>query len=226
MSSGRSTHWAWQAGVEQELGFWRAYLHTRGADWPDDFRLRFDPNAPLQPHVAERLPQSVPSSQVEILDCAAGPATTLGKTLHGVRLHIVAVDALTEQYRDLLRECGLTPPVPSIACEVERLDTMFDADRFDLVYMRFALDHCYDPITALHQMVRVVRSGGVVMVEHYRDEHEDRYQGLKQWTLVPQGGDLVIKNAEHRLSVTDELAQVEIEVVSNPSWLTVILHKA
>lgn len=225
MNSPRSNRSLWETGIDREVRYWRDYLATEGLQEPDDFRFRFDPDAPLQPHLAERLPSGLPVRDLPILDCAAGPATVVGKTLGGNRLPITAVDALAEQYQSVLRELSLTPPVRSISCDVEQLHTQFRSHQFALVYMRFALDHCYDPLAALRQMVRVARPGCVVMVEHYRDEHETEYQGLKHWTLVPEPSDLMICNAQHRLSVREELPGVRIGIDFSPSWLTLVLHK-
>ena len=216
---------AWRAGIDRELDWWRDYLANKGLSQPEEFRFRFDPDAPLQPHIARLLPLPGDGSSPPILDCAAGPATTLGKTIDGRRLAITAVDALAEHYRAMLDDLGLVPPVPTIGCEVERLDTRFEADTFDLVYMRFALDHCYDPLAALRQMVRAARPGGVVMIEHYRDEAETTYQGLKQWSLRPVPGDLVVENARRSFRVGEAVAGVRVEVEASPTWLTVLLHK-
>lgn len=220
-----ATQRAWQAGIDRELDWWRTYLAGGGLDWPDEFQFRFDPDAPLQPHVARVLPLARDAAGHRILDCAAGPATTLGKTLGGRRLAITAVDALADRYRQILDELGLVPPVPTRRCEVERLDTLVAADAFDLVYMRFALDHCYDPLAALRQMVRAARPGGVVMVEHYRDEAQTAYEGLRQWDLRPEPGDLVVANARDRFRVGEAVAGVRLEVEFSPTWLTMLLRK-
>ncbi|HLJ65995.1 MAG TPA: methyltransferase domain-containing protein [Chloroflexota bacterium] len=225
VTANRTTRTQWQRGIDQELAFWRRYLASGGLNWPDEFRFRMDPDAPLQPHIAARLPAGLPTAELPILDCAAGPATTLGKTLNGDRLPITAIDALAEQYHTILEELHLQPPVPSLPCTVEALATRFGPDRFALVYMRFALDHCYDPIAALHQMVRVARPGCAVMIEHYRGEHDEEYHGLKHWTLEPATGDLIIRNEGCRLSVASELPEVNLELDSSPSWLTLILRK-
>lgn len=220
-----ATREAWQMSIDREMGWWRSYLANQGLSWPDEFRFRFDPDAPLQSHIARVLPPSLHGSAPRILDCAAGPATTLGKVLDGERLEITAVDALADRYRQILDELGLAPPVPTLPCEVECLDTRFPADYFDLVYMRFALDHCYDPLAALRQMVRVARPGGVVMVEHYRDETETEYQGLRQWDLRPEPGDLIVANARGSFRVGEEVPGVRVDVESDPTWLAMLLHK-
>ncbi len=224
-AEGAATRDAWEAGIDRELAWWRRYLGGAGLDWPDEFRFRFNPDSPLQPHIDRLLPAPRTGATVRILDCAAGPATTLGKTRHGERLEIVAIDALADHYHALLTELGLMPPVPTQRGEVERLDEQIAADTFDLVYMRFALDHCYDPRLALRQMVRAARPGGTVMIEHYRDTTQQEFEGLRQWELRPERGDLVIANPRHSFRVSEVVPEARLEVTFDPAWLTVLLHK-
>lgn len=72
-----------------------------------------------EPEVARLLPRHLPASDLPILDCGAGSATTLGKMLGGRRLPITAIDALADRYREMLTEIGLTSPVPSLAGKIE-----------------------------------------------------------------------------------------------------------
>ena len=225
MAEETGTRAAWEAGISQELAWWRRYLAGKGLDWPEEFQFRFDADSPLQPHIDRVLPASRFGGPVRILDCAAGPATALGKTRHGKRLEIVAIDALADHYQALLTQLGLVPPVPTRIGEVERLDEQIAADSFDLVYMRFALDHCYDPRLALLQMVRAARPGGTVMIEHYRDATQQEFAGLRQWELRPEPGDLVIANPAHSFRVSETIPGVRLEVDFSSTWLTVLLHK-
>lgn len=214
----------WESGIDHELAWWRNSLASSRMDVPEEYRTRLDPAAPLQPHIAKVLPRPSDGRVPQILDCAAGPMTTLGKTLDGQPLAITAIDALADHYAAMLDDLGLEPPVPTLLCEVEHLDQRFDADRFDLVYMRFALDHCYDPLAALRQMVRVTRPGGVVMVEHYRDEAETEYKGLRQWDLIPEADDLVVANARSSFSVGNEFPELHVQMNYSSTWLTMILR--
>ena len=212
---------AWEAGAARELDWWRRYLAGRGLGDAAGFRSRFDPQAQLPDHVARLLPEGRPASAIRILDCAAGPATTLGSRLGGERVDLVAADALADAYAAMLDDLGLTPPVPSRRAEVERLDASFEPGTFDLVYMRFALDHCYDPPQALRQMARVLRPGGTLLIEHYRDEGEVTYEGLRRWTLLPQPpAELVIANERSRARLSEILPGSRIQVEATPTWLT------
>jgi SAM-dependent methyltransferase len=217
-----ATRRAWESGIEREITWWRRYLAGGGLEWPEEYRFRFDPDAPLQPHVAQYLPVS--AEPPRLLDCAAGPATTLGKVLDGRRVEIVAIDALATAYAGILGDLGLVSPVPTIAGEVERLDEVVSTGAFDLVYMRFALDHCYDPRMAMRQMVRAARPGGTVLVEHYRDPAQTAFEGLRQWQLVPRDGDLVVENSRASFRVGEAVPGVRVEVYSTPTWLTLLLR--
>lgn len=217
---------AWEAGRERELTWWRNYLASGGLDQPDEFRFRFDGRAPLQPHVARLLPRDRPAGMLDILDCASGPATTLGKTIEGEPVRLVAVDAHADEYAGMLEDLGLRAPVPSRPGEVERLGELFAPESFDLVYMRFALDHCYGPAEALRQMYDVTRAGGTVLIEHYREDGDTVYQGLRQWALHPEPpGELVIFNRHAELRLSEILPTARIEVSATPTWLTVTVRK-
>lgn len=214
----------WEAGFERELAWWRGYLEARGGDSPEDFQFRFDPNTELQPHIATQLHPFEDEAPIAILDCAAGPATTLGKMLRGQRLDIIPVDALADRYQGMFDELGFVPPIPSMQCEVEHLDERFEPASFDLTYMRFALDHCLDPRAALQQMIRVTRPNGAVMIEHYRDQGEIIYQGLRQWDLRPEPGDLVIAGANDSVRLSEIVPDgVRFDVDFSPAWLTVLI---
>jgi ubiquinone/menaquinone biosynthesis C-methylase UbiE len=220
-----STHAAWTIGIDREVAWWCRYLASGGLGDEAGFRFRFDPNAPLQPDIAALLPEGADASTLSILDCAAGPATTLGKTLRGVRLPLTAIDALAEKYMAILAELGLVPPVRTQMCEVEHLDRRFPPDTFALVYMRFALDHCYAPLTALRQMVRVARPGAAVLVEHYRDPSQTAHEGLRHWDLHPSDDDLVVSTEGRQFSVRDELEGASISMDVSPNWFTMVLRK-
>ena len=198
---------AWKQGRENEVAFWVDYLRTKGSEWPDDFVSRLDPELPLQDHLKARLTHVEEGGEVSILDCGAGPFTVVGKRWEGREVKITAVDALADEYDDALRKDGITPPVRTMRAEVERLDELFEPNSFDLVYMRNALDHSYDPIRGLHQMVRVAKVGSVVLLEHYLDEAESaRYDGLHQWNLrMEQDGSFVVWNRRGRFVVTELL---------------------
>ena len=42
----------WKQGIREETKFWEAWFRTKGLQWPEQYRLRCDPDTALQPIVA------------------------------------------------------------------------------------------------------------------------------------------------------------------------------
>jgi len=228
---------AWKAGVPSEIEWWEHWLAAAKSqtelEYWKDYEERLNPEQPLQEFVIEHLDAS-PASTVSILDVGAGPLTILGKRWDGHEVHITAVDPLADKYEPLVAELGTTPPVRTRTGEVERLTEYFPADCFDLVYMQNALDHSYDPLLGIRQMLRVVKPGCCVLLRHFVDEGEHGgYGGFHQWNLRAQNGRFVIWNRETHLCVNDILndeAKITVEeITSEPDedrlWFSVCLRK-
>jgi SAM-dependent methyltransferase len=207
---------SWEAGKAPEVTFWRAWLATKGLDYPWDYEPRLDPAQPLQERITQHL-GAPPGATVSILDVGAGPLTRLGKRWEGRIVWITAVDALAEQYERLLRDAGITPPVLTQPGEVERLTERFPKNSFDLVNIENALDHSYDPLLGIRQMLEVVRPGGYVLLLHDVNEaHRTGYVGFHQWNFCADNGHFIIWNPQNRVSVNDALGDIaEITVDDN-----------
>jgi hypothetical protein len=96
--AGRRLVWR-EKGVEHELDFWTRWFESEGLHWPDDYRRRLDPEAPLEEElVADRL-DALPGDTVAILDVGAGPLTFLGKRHPRKALELTPIDALADACR-------------------------------------------------------------------------------------------------------------------------------
>jgi SAM-dependent methyltransferase len=231
-SPGGGTHQspeaAWEAAIEGEVAFWRVYFETKGARYPGSYETRLDPELPLQPEIAELL-DAPAGSQVRLLDVGAGPLTFLGRTDPRWTIEITAVDALGTQYGTLIDEFGVTPPVRTQACESEKLSTLLPADTFDLVAARNTLDHSYDPVHAIREMVRCAKPGARLLLIHHRNTAEDEdYHGMHQWNFEAADGTLFVWRPGTRTDVGAELngaAAFERSWVDG-AWEHVVLRKA
>jgi ubiquinone/menaquinone biosynthesis C-methylase UbiE len=189
----------WLAGIDSEIAFWRDLIATKGGQWPDSFAKRFDPDFPLQDWVVKWLDPARPVAR--ILDVGAGPLTILGKVWDGHRVEITAVDALADQYDELLRGAE-PPPVRTVRCDTERLSDILPANHFDFAAARNTLDHSYDPMECIRQMCRVTRPGGHIGMRHFANEAETGcYEGLHQWNFSADGEDMAIWNKLERHSL-------------------------
>jgi hypothetical protein len=120
----------------------------------------------------------------------AGPVTLIGPTTN---VEIVAIDPLADTYNAMLHDRGITPFLRTRTAEAERLSSA-GLGEFDLVFSCNALDHCYDPILAIGEMLAVTKPSGVVFFEGYVNEAINEHEaGLHQWNFMPiDTGDLVI----------------------------------
>ncbi|SNB79638.1 Methyltransferase domain-containing protein [Rhodoblastus acidophilus] len=193
---------AWASGIADELAFWTHWLATRGGAWPDDFALRCDPAAPLQDEIARFLPQPAPSP-LALLDVGAGPMTYVGKTFGGAPIALTAVDALGDAYARLDFPPG-SPLVRTQTCDSEALSSLFAQDCFDVAFSRNALDHGYDPIKAIVEMIAVVKPDGLVITVNWPDEAlRENWRGFHQWNFRVERDLFVIADRTRRFVVND-----------------------
>ena len=102
---------------------------------------------------------------------------------HEVR--ITSSDGLARHYMSLYDDLKINPRTMPVQCEVEELSRCFPVNYFDVVHMKNALDHSFDPLEGIKQMLHVLRPGGWIMLRHARNEGVDggfRY-GLHFWAF-------------------------------------------
>lgn len=205
----------WADNLGEELAFWRGALTDPGPDGELQ-RERATPRA-----VWDEFRRRVPSDAdpVRMLDVGSGPLTTMGTLWPGRRVEVVAVDPLAEAYNRLLDEIGIDAPVRTVALRGEELLEHLAPSSFDVVHAANSLDHTADPLETLRQMLAVARPGGTLCLIHHVDVGElERYHGLHQWNLRPDGAhDMVVWSRRDRVLLSDLArtcgvdARIEIE---------------
>jgi len=194
----------WVEGLYQELVFYFAYLRAGVRSSVRRHALEFaaalNPETPLDERLRRLLARDVrgraidPPRQVRILDVGSGPLSLLGYSWPGIDVQLVAADPLACEYGEMRRDLGLeVPPMAAPrAVEAERLTEMFGPMSFDIVHCTNALDHSHDPVRGMAEMLRVVRRGRPVSLQHSRNEAEKNgYAGLHQWNLDMRSGRFV-----------------------------------
>jgi SAM-dependent methyltransferase len=213
-------------GLKFETSFWDDFFRTQGLQWPDDFKRRLNPQAPL----ADRQRASIDRlalPEVRIIDVGAGPLTILGKTHPTKKLSIIAVDPLAAEYDRLLAKYGHTPPVRTIAGSAEKLVEQFGENAFDFAYAENCLDHAEDPVVAIEQMVRIVKPGCDAMLHHAENEAENQeYTGLHQWNFTCDQGRFYVTGKNRRTDVAEALASIAtVTNTSTDGWMLTVLRK-
>lgn len=218
----------WHAGIADEIAFWDQWLQTGGEPWPHDFRQRCDPETRLQEHITE-VWEAPPGAHLRVLDVGAGPLTYLGKHWPERTLQITAVDPLADEYDRLLQKFQIEPPIRTRKGDAEELIGQFPLNSFNLVHARNCIDHSYDPLLAIRQMVAVTKPGGLVYMHHAVNEAEtQQYYGFHQWNLYDKEGDLYLSNRNQRKNVTQLLANVATinnKLYYDGAWIITVIRK-
>jgi SAM-dependent methyltransferase len=193
--------------LQEEVQFWRDWFKTKGLQWPEDFRSRFNPEQPIQDRVGKFIDR-LDAERIQILDVGAGPMTKLGKKHPSKQLEITATDLLASEYDGLLAELKIEPPLRTIYANGERLVEQFGQNAFDIVYAENCVDHMVDPLRAIDQMLMVTKPKGYVVLYHKENEGvRQRYRQLHQWNITCENESFVIMDHRGRkTNVTKRLA--------------------
>lgn len=188
-----------------EIHFWSDVIRHKGGTWAEEFRSSLDPTRSIDPelgHIIARLGKS----EVSILDVGSGPLTSLGQLWPDVRVFLTAADPLADTYSRILDDYGISPPIQTVFATAEDLSSFFEPCSFDIVHCCNALDHSFDPVRGINEMLRVAKVGGVVFLRHCRNEADQQeYWGLHQWNFDIVDGRFVIWNRSHRIDVANIL---------------------
>ncbi|HEX7905859.1 MAG TPA: methyltransferase domain-containing protein [Chitinophagaceae bacterium] len=216
----------WEEGKDFEVEFWKKWVDEKGGQWEGDFIARLNPNTFIDPHIEEFIKDIV--GLPSILDVGAGPLTVLGKKMSdGRSVHITAVDPLAEKYNQLFHEALIRPLVITQYAEVEKLDMFFHMDQFDLVHMRNALDHSYDPLLGVRQMIATIKPKRVILLEHSTNEAEKaKYGAFHQWNICVEDDCLIFWNKSNRINVNKELENIaKVIAWGNDEWTSAVIEK-
>ncbi len=187
----------WADGIASEANFWRNWFATKGGAWSDDYAKRMSPDSKLTSLIRSKLLGM--SRKARILDVGAGPISAVGYTDPEIEFELVPCDPLAPIYQSFYSEFDATPPVPTVFAPGEDLSAIFSDDKFDLVYCQNALDHSFDPVRILQEMLRITEVGGHIILFHRRNEAEhENYAGFHQFNLDVIDGEFVIWNRDER----------------------------
>ncbi|MHC2990478.1 hypothetical protein OB13_02360 [Pontibacter sp. HJ8] len=215
--------------LEEEIQFWRDWFVSGGLQWPQDFHERFDPNQPIQDHVATYIDR-IEGNPVHILDVGSGPITKLGKKHPSKQLVITATDLLASEYDRLLSELGMEPLVRTVFADAEKLVEQFGQNAFAIVHGQNRIDHTAHPMQAIEQMLAVCKPRGYVILYHAENEGKrEQYQQLHQWNFTCENGDFIIRDQwDRKINVTKELAtagEVTCTCILEDEAILSVIHK-
>lgn len=174
------TEEVWKNDLESEVSFWENWLRTQGADWKEEYKMRLDPDSKLQEIFLSYLDRKVAKNR--ILDVGAGPLTAVNKRCDLLELEICAVDALADEFDDLLKRYSIQPIVRTQKCDGEKLSETFAENIFEITYSRNALDHSYNPLKCIKEMIKVTRKDRYIILQVFeREGSHQEWNGLHKW---------------------------------------------
>ena len=196
---------AWSAGIEYEVKFWKDWLTTSGGRWPGDFQSRMELTTVVVPYLFDII-KDIPRDDIHILDVGAGPVTSIGYAYPGKDLFVTAIDPLAEIYQKLYEEISILPPLRTEFGMAEDLTSYFANKGFDVVHCRNALDHSFDPLRGIKQMIQVAADDGAIILSHHNDEAErEKYNGFHHFNFRIENKELIIWDKSRRINVNREL---------------------
>lgn len=150
---------------------------------------------------------------MRIIDVGAGPITKVGYSYESKILRVIPVDPLANYYSLMLKRNNIALPVPTVPGNGEDLLDYFPTASFDFAYACNSLDHSFDPVKVIENMVALVKRNGFVLMRHYRNEAQTgAYDGLHQWNFDIKDGKFVIWSESDSHDVAALLGgQVDVE---------------
>lgn len=223
----------WSKLTQEEIDHWdrvfNGYVNDLNSYYHVYTKKRLDNKLKLHTNV-QHLVDDINKDEITILDVGSGPLPFLGKTSNK-KLLFTPVDYLSHEYEKLYNKYNIHPPIKPIRGDASELSKLFSENQFDIVYARNSIDHTFDPIKCIQQMVYVCNNH--VILEHKLNEGVvENYQGLHQWNFFTKNSLFYISDKfGHEYCVNDYISasitcKVTIEEEESiPDWLAITIKK-
>lgn len=209
----------WLSEVESEIVYWDGLFATQGRKGGDPEIFKFRTN----PMCAFQIPDDLEGEDSKVLDVGSGPYSRLGYIYNGKKVDLTLIDPLAFAYRELEKRYGYSFAASPRTGMVECLSLILPENEYDLVHMSNSLDHSFDPIEGIKQMLYVTKVGGKVILRHHDNVAENaNYTGLHQWNITTDNNRCIVWNKSLRIDVNDlikEYATVEFAAPSEETTL-------
>lgn len=191
----------WLQSLDSEIKFWKQWIEEKGGQWPDDFKDRLNPNTSFEDdgkywsctNFKKHL-YNLQLDEINILDVGSGPLTDLPKQALNQKLNIECSDPLAYVYNYYLNKSNIIPIVQNNTVDCENL-SLFYEKQFDVICCFNALDHSYDAISCIYQMIFLLKQNGFVALIHNDNEAVfENYCGLHQWNISEENNEAIVWN--------------------------------
>lgn len=174
----------WLEGIPSELLFWENYFFNHGGLFVRSFNASTDKNRHFPIVLEDEIPDACTGRVYRFIDVGSGPVSRCGCLTNKVDLHFEAVDPLAFAYNSFRKKYKVDNGISILTGFVELLSHDFPENAFDMVHMSNSLDHSFDPVLGIYQLLYICKVGGKVILRHSENEAEqEKYEGFHQWNL-------------------------------------------
>lgn len=204
----------WLSGLPDEIYFWEKFMKEQGGVFFYQFAKTVDKDRQFE--LEEDIPIGMYGGEYKFLDVGSGPFSRCGKVTNKVKMDALSVDPLAGAYTILKKKYQIDNGLRLETGFVEFLDKKFSQNTFDMVHMSNSLDHCFDALYGIYEMLYVCKIGGKVILRHAENEGErEKYKGLHQWNLSLKNKEnaFIIWREDKRFNVCEifgEYADIEL----------------
>jgi len=164
---------------------------------------------------------------IKLLDVGCGPFPKSGLFLEGYEIKRTLVDAIADSYHLLLKENNIsTNNQHIINCHAENLNNQFSRNSFDVIFSKNALDHTYNPIKSIANMIELITIDGTIVLEHfYREGEYTNYFGLHQWNFYVKNDCFYISNKNDTIiqNINDLFPNVRIRATQEQNTVIITI---
>lgn len=156
----------WLKGIPYEVAFWKSWYNDKHhiqklytwSFYGKECKLdNYDPVPLIQ---SKRNPK--------ILDVGCALSYAFGNIFGGINHIVDYVDPLAGFYNEILRHARIDRPMIKYGM-IESLSAFYPMNTVDFIHVRNALDHCANPMRGLYECLAVLRKGGVLYLNHFRN---------------------------------------------------------
>jgi hypothetical protein len=187
---------------------WSSYLNNEGLSFhilnilknKEKLEQYWRLECPLNKRIKKEIKKIV-KKKIRLLDIGCGPFPKSGLYYNSFKIERILIDPMAEKYHSLLNEKNVnTYGQKIINCEAEKIKNLFDDKSFEIIFAKNALDHTYNPILSISNLIDLLTVDGSIILEHYIKEGEyTNYQGLHQWDFYSENGNFYISNQDKNI---------------------------
>lgn len=217
----------WQREIPSEIFYWEYLIKTKKDWYTENFAERINPNATLQDILLKYIDKS--QAKNKILDVGAGPLTSINKKNKYVEVEIYPIDPLADEYYKILKKYNIQPLVRTQQSNGEKLTDKFNENTFDISYSSNAIDHSYNPIKFIEQMIKVTKKKHFIILQIIEKEGgNENWSGLHQWNLFVNKKILWLQGKKARkINIIKKFKNTTqlVQLTKKKQWITAVFKK-